>query len=220
MDKDFRKDCIEKFNGGYLYDREVLNVLLSNAFTGMDTVALSDELLYVFPSVSAVLEADYAALMAVSGMTKPVAEYLVALGKAQKLCVQPLTFIGDSDGLIKYGITRCRGADCEEAELYCVNKSGRVIARYVYKSNHMKKVELNFRTVAADITASGASGFYLLHNHVYGAVFPSDSDDVFTAKLLAVFSQGGVRFLDHCIVGEREGFSYLKSGRFNLLLRK
>lgn len=216
MDKYFRKDCIEKFNSGYMYDSEVLCVLLSNAFSGIDAQSLVSQLLYVFPSVSAVLYADYAALMAVRGMTKPVAEYIVALGKAQRLSMQPLTSISGSEQLIEYGIERCRGTDCEEAELFCVNKSGRVIAHYSYKSNHMKKVELNFRTVAADISASGASGFYLLHNHVYGAIFPSDADDVFTKKLLSVFSDG-VQLIDHCIVGEREGFSYLNSGRLALL---
>ncbi|MGN0823643.1 MAG: JAB domain-containing protein [Candidatus Coproplasma sp.] len=220
MDKDFRKDCIAKFDNGYMYDREVLGVLLENAFSGIDAQSLASQLLYTFPSVSAVLYADYAALMAVRGMTKPVAEYIVALGKAQRLSIQALTSIDGSEQLIEYGIAKCRGTDCEEAELFCVNKSGRVIAHYSYKSNHMKKVELNFRTVAADISASGASCFYLLHNHVYGAIFPSDADDIFTAKLLSVFSDGGVQFIDHCIVGEREGFSYLRSGRLALLKGK
>ena len=220
MDKDFRKDCIAKFDSGYMYDGEVLKMLLENAFSGIDAQSLVSRLLYAFPSVSAVLYADYAALIAVHGMTKPVAEYIVALGKAQRLSMQTLTYVDGSDRLIEYGIAKCRGTDCEEAELFCVNKSGRVVAHYSYKSNHMKKVELNFRTVAADITASGASGFYLLHNHVYGAIFPSDADDIFTAKLLSVFSDGGVQFIDHCIVGEREGFSYLQSGRLALLKGK
>ncbi|MGN0805593.1 MAG: JAB domain-containing protein [Candidatus Coproplasma sp.] len=217
MEKDFRKNCIARFENGYMYDREVLGILLSNAFSGLDTEALVSELLYVFPSVSAVLSADLAALMVVQGVNRQIAEYIVALGKVQRFSVQPLTCIGGSEQLIEYGIARCRGADCEEAELYCVNRSGRVVARYCYKSNHMKKVELNFRTVVADVSASGASGFYLLHNHVYGSVRPSEKDDVFTARLLSAFSEGGIQFLDHCIVGEREGFSYRKSGRFTLL---
>ncbi|MGN0812316.1 MAG: JAB domain-containing protein [Candidatus Coproplasma sp.] len=217
MDKDFRKDCIARFESGYVYDKEVLTVLLSNAFSGLDAEKLVNNLLYTFPSVAAVLEADYAALMAVRGMTAQVAEYIVALGKVKRFSLQPLTAVCDSEQLIEYGIGRCRGNDCEETELYCVNKSGKVIAHRVYKSDYMKKVELNFRTVAADITSSGASGFYILHNHVYGAVLPSEQDDIFTAKLLSVFSHGDIKFIDHCIVGEREGFSYSKSGRLQLL---
>lgn len=217
MDKHFRKDCIAKFESGYVYDREVLTILLANAFSGLDAEKLVDNLLYSFPSVAAVLEADFAALMAVYGMTAQVAEYIVAVGKAKRFSFQPLTSISDSRQLIEYGIAWCRGSDCEETELYCVNRGGKVLAHYVYKSNHMKKVELNFRTVAADITSSGASSFYLLHNHVYGAVFPSEQDDVFTAKLLSVFSDGGIKFIDHCIVNAREGYSYSESGRLQLL---
>lgn len=216
MEKDFRKDCIEKFNNGYMYDSEVLSVILANAFSWLDADALVGELLHCFPSAAAVLEADFSALMAVKGMKRQVAEYIVALGKVQR-SFGPLTEISDSDKLIEYGIAKCKGGDCEEAELYCVNRSGKVIAHYSYKSDHMKKVELNFRTVAADISASGASGFYLLHNHVYGSVLPSEQDDIFTLKLLSVFSHGGVKFIDHCIVGSRDGYSYLKSGRLGLL---
>ena len=217
MEKDFRKDCIAKFESGYIYDREVLTILLSNAFSGTDTEKMVDTLLYTFPSVAAVLEADFAALTVVKGMTRQVAEYLVALGKAQRLFVKPPTTICNSDQLIEYGIAKYRGTDCEEAELYCVNKNSRVIGRYCYKSNKMKRVELNFRIIAADISASGASGFYLLHNHVYGSVQPSEQDDVFTAKLLSVFSEGDIKFIDHCIVGTQEGYSYLNSGRLQLL---
>lgn len=217
MEKDYRRDFIKRFENGYVYDSEVLTVLLSNAFSGLDVQALVHNLLYAFPSAAAVLQADFAALMTVQNMTAQVAEYIVALGKAKRLSLQPLTSIVDSSQLIEYGIEKCKGSDCEETELYCVNRGGKVIAHYVYKSNHMKKVELNFHAVAADITSCGASGFYLMHNHVYGSVLPSEQDDIFTAKLLSVFIHGDIKFIDHCIVGEREGYSYLNSGRLQLL---
>ncbi|MGN1372542.1 MAG: JAB domain-containing protein [Candidatus Coproplasma sp.] len=220
MDKDFRKDCISKFENGYVYDSEVLTILLQNAFSGIDAEGLVKNLLYCFPSVSAVLEAEYSALKVVHGMTTQVAEYLVALGKAKRLSIQPLTTVSSSEELMEYGMGRCKGIDCEETELFCVNKNGKVLSHHVYKSDKMKKVELNFRTVTADITSGGGSGFYLLHNHVYGAVRPSEEDDIFTLKLLSVFSQGDIKFIDHCIVGEREGYSYLRSGRLRLLEQK
>lgn len=217
MDKDFRKDCIDRFENGYVYDSEVLTILLSNAFSGLDAQGLVNNLLYTFPSVAAVLEADVASLKVVHGMTAQIAEYIVALGKTKRYFMQPLTEINDSGQLIEYGIAKCRGSDCEETELYCVNKGGKVIAHRVYKSDRMKKVELDFRTVASDVTSSGASCFYIMHNHVYGTVLPSEQDDIFTLKLLSVFSEGDIKLIDHCIVGEREGFSYLNSGRLELL---
>lgn len=217
MDKEFRKDCIDRFENGYVYDSEVLKILLSNAFSGIDAEGLVNNLLYTFPSAAAVLDADVASLKVVHGMTGQVAEYIVALGKTIKYSTQPPTRINDSKQLIEYGIAKCRGNDCEETELYCVNKSGKVVAHRVYKSDRMKKVELDFRTVASDVTSSGASGFYLMHNHVYGTVLPSEQDDIFTLKLLSVFSEGDIKLIDHCIVGTQEGYSYLNSGRLQLL---
>ncbi len=215
MEKGFRKECIAKFEGGYLYGREVLNILLANAFSGQDMTGLVEELLYVFPSASAVLDADFAALMTVRGMTRPIAEYIVVLGKTRKALQQPLKYVGSSGELIEYGIEKYRGRDCESAELYCVNKNGKVLFHRCYESEFMAKVVLDFRNVIVDITNSGAWGFYLLHNHVYGKIRPSAKDDAFTAKLAAVSNAGSVRFLDHCIVGEREGFSYRQSGRLS-----
>lgn len=217
MKKDFRKEFINRLENDYLYDSDILTILLYNAFSGLDADKLVKNLLHVFPSVSSVLDADLTTLMMVQGMTRQVSEYIVSLGKAKGFLYQSLTEINDSEQLIGYAMDRCRGNDCEGSELYCVNRNGKVIAYHSYKSNHMKKVELDFRTVSADITSSGASGFYLLHNHVYGSVHPSENDDIFTTKLLSVFSQGDIEFIDHCIVSEREGYSYLKSGRLSLL---
>lgn len=217
MEKGLRKNIIKKFDEGYLYDRETLYSLLLNGFPGYDVMPVVDELLSVFPSVNAVLHADYLKLTAVKGVTDRIAQYIVTLHKAQELFVQPPTSIVDSDELIEYGIKKSRGMDCEEAELFCVNKAGKVVAFFRYRSKLMKKVDVRYPDVAADIAASGASGFYFLHNHVYGAIRPSEADDVFTAKLIAFSASGGATFYDHCIVGERDGFSYRNSGRITAL---
>lgn len=217
MEKGFRQNVIKKFNDGYLYDREILYSLLANGFPACDVMPIAEELLSVFPSVNAVLHADYLKLTAVKGVTVRIAEYIVTLHKAQELFVRPLTSISDYKELAEYGMAKSKGMDCEEAELFCVNRAGKVVAFFRYRSKLMKKVDVKFADVAADIAASGASGFYFMHNHVYGAIRPSEADDVFTAKLIALSSGGGATFYDHCIVGEREWFSYRQSGRLQAL---
>lgn len=217
MDKDLRKDLIDRLEQGYIYGKEALNILLSNAFSGEDTAKTVDALLTVFPSANAVIDADFGALMAVPGMTRRIAEYIVVLGKAREALTEPLKVVENSERLIGYGIAKYRGRDCEMAELYCVNKNGKVVLFRRYGSEQLRKVELDFRTVISEIASSGACGFYLLHNHVYGEVRPSAADDLFTAKLISACPEGGAPLIDHCIVGEREGFSYLKSGRLKQL---
>lgn len=214
-----RDDLIDKFDDGYLYDKQLLLTLISNAFPKCDALYVTEQLMSVFPSVSAVIHADLVNLVPIKGVTKQMAEYFVVLGKVQKCSVhvQPLKEIGSVETLASYGMQRCRGLDCEEAELYCVNATGGVVAYHRYKTFQMKMVDMEVSAVAADIYASGAVGFYLMHNHVYGGVCPSEGDDIFTAKLIAVLNRSGVIFLDHCIVSGREMYSYRKNGRFTQL---
>lgn len=212
-----RENFIGRFDDGYLYDKEVLVALLSNAFPKCDAVYVAEQLLTVFPSVSAVVNANYVNLISVKGVTKQIAEYFVVLGKVQNCETLPLKEVESVEALAKYGMKRCRGLDCEEAELYCVNSTGGVVAYHRYKTFQMKKVDMEVSAVAADITASGAFGFFLMHNHVYGNALPSEGDDIFTAKLLTVINGSGIILLDHCIVSKREAYSYRKSGRLRQL---
>lgn len=218
MDKGFRKELIEEIGGGgYMNGRSLLCALLANGFSGKDMSALADNLLFTFPSVAAVLEADYPSLMTVEGMTRPVALYILAIGELRKKLEEPLTHISGISELIAHAQNRLKGKDCEYVELYLVGKDGGVVKFYRFTSRLKTRVFMDAQDFISKITAERPYGFYVLHNHIGNSPSPSDLDDVFTARLLSVCPKGGTVFLDHCIIAGKNWFSYRESGRMKQL---
>ena len=80
MHEGHRRRLYEKLkSGGNLYEHELLEMLLFNAYPRKNTNPLAHELLNRFPSISAVLNADYEELIAVPGVGEQVALYLLCV---------------------------------------------------------------------------------------------------------------------------------------------
>ncbi len=218
MAKQFRGEIIEEMeNGGYMHGRRLMCALLSNGFGGRDMSRLADNLLFTFPSVTAVLEADYPSLMTVEGMTRRTALYILALGEVKKKTGEPLARIKDSGELIAHARRALKDKDCEFAELYLVDRDGAVLNFYRFTSRLKTRVFMNAQEFINKIIAGKPYGFYVLHNHISDRPDPSAMDDKFTARLLVVCGESGVRFLDHCVVAGENSFSYRGSGRMDKL---
>ncbi len=197
--------------------RSVMRTLLSNGYAGKDMSELADNLLFTFPSVNAVLEADYASLMTVKGMTRAVAIYILTLRDIKNKIQAPLVRIRDSKELIEHAQRVLSEKDCEYAELYLVDKDGKVLNYYSFTSGLKRRVNMDAQDFISKISLQEAYGFYVLHNHTGSSPRPSEFDDLFTARLLSVCPVSGKKFLDHCIVAGKKWFSYRESGKFKEL---
>ena len=211
----FRRQYIDRLKGNsYLYEKDILSMLLSNAYSGRDMSDLAERLLSRFSSVRSVILAEFSELMTVEGVTKPIALYLITIGKAREKTFEEVKQIDDVESLAKAVGERLREFDSECAELYFVTRTGRVVSSYRYSSSLENKVSLNIQDIIAKITTERAYGFYLVHNHVTSKAQPSSDDDNFTSCLLSL--NCGAKFLDHLIIGaDGDWYSYKLNGRFN-----
>lgn len=214
----FRRQFIDRLNGGnHLYERDILAMLLSNAYSGRDMSALAERLLSRFSSVKAVLHADLRELMTVEGVTRPIALYLITVGRAREKTFAEVKQIDGAESLASAVGERLRELDTEYAELYFVTRTGRVVSCYRYSSGLENKVSLNIQDIIAKITTERAYGFYLVHNHVTCKAQPSADDDNFTSRLLSL--NCGAKFLDHIIIGiDGDWYSYRQHGFVNTSL--
>ena len=87
-------------DGDNLFEHELLEMLLFNAYPRKNTNTVAHELLKRFPSISAVLAAGYDELISVPGVGEQVALYLMCVGK----CVARGN---DADS---FAVVTCRGA--------------------------------------------------------------------------------------------------------------
>ena len=215
----FRKQFIEKLEGGgRLYETDLLNILLSNAYGGKDMSAVAEALLSRFPGVKAVIEAEPKELLAVEGVSQTVVTYLKTLDRAYNLCHKEEVYIKDTEQCFQVVEERFRGRDSECVEIYFVNKSGRVTDISHYTTKNADRVDISANEILSVISTSDAYGLYFAHNHVNSPATPSGADDNATAKVVRACAMCGIKFFDHCIISSTgDRFSYRMSGRLDRL---
>lgn len=207
-------------NGDTLYEHELLEMLLYNAYPRKDTNPIAHALLKRFPSMQAIFDADIHELTEVEGVGENVALYLKCVG----LCTAGRKK-SDCFGLIKnysefleYVKMRLTGLSNEEVELYPVDKAGRILRIYSYTMNSPDKVEISPTDITAALSISKPYGLFVAHNHVKGAARPSEADDAFTKQLQLMCSMTNVKFYDHCIVAaDGSVYSYFTEGRIDAI---
>ncbi len=219
MAQGYRRQYLERLQSGEKFeDGELLNIILSNAYGGRDMSAVAAALLERFPSISAILKADYAEITAVNGVTESVAAYLKSLGLTDKFRKGEELYINDTAQCFAVAAERFRFKKNESVEVYFVNKSGKVTDIKSYTSELPDKVEVAAGKVLLDITASNAYGLYVAHNHLNSSARPSKDDNEVTVKVISACDICKIVFYDHCIVSSNgERFSYKESGMIEKL---
>ena len=206
---------IEKLEGeGRIYEEELLNMLLSNAYGGKDFSALSKALLDRFPGVRAIIEASIEEIMTVEGVTESIATYFKTLELLLRAEDRREVYLKNTEQVFEFAARRLGVKDCECAELYFVNTRGLVVSIKSFTSNKANRVDVETSNLLASVSLPKTQSLYFAHNHVNCPALPSPDDDAATQRLLLACSLSGVKFIDHVIVsalGDR--FSYLQSGR-------
>ena len=219
MAQGYRQEYLERLQSGeVLSESELLNIILGNAYGGRDMSAIASALLERFPSVSAILDADYDEIITVEGVPESVAAYLKSIDRARKLFEKDELYIKSTAQCFEVAAKRFRGEKNENMELYFVNRSGKVTAVKSYTSALPDKVEVSSGTLLSGISLSNAYGLYLAHNHINSRANPSKSDNDVTAKLIEACQMCKIIFFDHCIVSSNgDRFSYKESGAFEAI---
>lgn len=219
MEQGYRRQFLERLQSGdRLEESEILNIILSNAYGGRDMSAVANALLERFPSVSALIKADYAEITAVSGVSESVATYLKTLDLARKTFSRGDLYISGTAQCFGVAAERIGGKASEVVEVYFVNKSGKVTEIKTHTSGLPDRVEVAAGALLQEISSSDAYGLYVAHNHINVSANPSSDDDRVTARIIKACEICKIVFFDHCIVSSNgETFSYRESGRIGTL---
>lgn len=222
MVQGYRRQFLERLQSGEKLDEsELLNIILSNAYGGRDMSAVAGALLQRFPSITAILKADFAEITAVQGVSENVASYLKSLGLTENFRKNGELYIDGTAQCLSVAAERFRGKKNECVEIYFLNKSGKVIDIKSYTSGLPDKVEVAAGALLLDISSSNAYGLYVVHNHLNSSAKPSRDDNDVTAKIISACEICKIVFYDHCIVSSNgERFSYKESGTLVLLKGK
>lgn len=217
MHEGHRKRLLEKLkNGGNLYEYELLEILLFNAYPRKNVNPIAHSLLERFAGIKAILTAEIDELCAVDGVGENVALYLKCLGE----CVysgnecESFARIRNTAEFKAFISARFRGKSNETLEFYLLDKNGRVNRIGSFTSGDAERVEVKPEEVIKLISVYKPYGVYVAHNHVSGGSFPSPADDKLTKQIQLICSLNNARLYDHCIyAGDDDVYSYYLSDR-------
>lgn len=221
MHEGHRSRMYEKLKrGDSLYEHELLEILLFNAYPRRNTNPIAHTLLKTFGNIKGVLSAEIDELCTVDGVGESVALYLKCIGRcvlqdavSEAAAVAVLKSYEDFQNFVKL---RFRGKAEEVLELYCLEKNGQIKKIFTYSTNETNQVEVDADRVSRVISTVKPYAMLIAHNHLSGSSFPSENDDNFTGAVQLMCSINNVNLQDHCIyASDNNIYSYFLSGKID-----
>lgn len=130
--------------------------------------------------------------------TCSVREVVLTYSKPTRKIPNPLVFSSDvaafADDIIGHRLN-------EGVIVICVNNKNRPQSWSLVGTGTPTQCVVSLADILRVALLSGASGFFLVHNHPSGDTAPSDPDVALTQRVLEASQLLGLRFLDHIIVG-------------------
>lgn len=202
-----------------LYDHELLEMLLYNAYPRMNTNPIAHALLERFVTLSEVFDADVAELETVEGVGKACARYIKTVGLCYKriiVAAEGAVVLKTYGDCVKFASIRLRGKREEYLELYLTQKSGKIKRIVSFTTEDMNRVTVTAEKIVEVFAYAKPFAVIAAHNHLNGNVQPSKSDDMFTKQLQLICSMNGVALADHLIYGGPDNvYSYFDSGKLS-----
>lgn len=200
-------------------DHEILELLLYYAIPRTDVNELSHRLINIFGSFTAVLNAPFSQLAAVTGLGEQSAMYLKLL---MRLCakynleMQNKIYVSNAEALSDYMIYQFSGERDECAKLFLVDKQGKLSAPHEVGRGLEGKSVLDFKKAMNIISNTPCSYIIVAHNHLTGTSKPSDNDVVITRRLRQMLDPIGVTLIDHFVVSGSDLSSMRKLGMLDI----
>ena len=104
------------------------------------------------------------------------------------------------------------GEEYEKLYMLCLDSNNKVRRHYLLGEGTIDQVPVFTRKVVQDALNRSAVRVILTHNHPKGEAKPSDGDIDVTYAVAHALATIEVPVLDHIIIGEKQEYSFLRSG--------
>lgn len=218
MKNRFLSNGLEGFSG-----HEVLEMLLFYALPYRDTNGLGHTLENTFGSLVNVLNADYADLTKVPGVTPHVATLLTLCGQIcgryqQEQCAD-MQQLYSTELLCRYVRPWFSGKREESVLLVSMDNKRKLLNTTRIFQGSVNSAELNVRLAVQQALRDNATQVVLAHNHPGGFAIPSRADVETTTHFAKVLKMVDIRLVDHIIVAEGDCLSMADSRELAHLFR-
>lgn len=197
--------------GEGMAEHEMLEMLLFYVLPRCDTNDLAHRLIEEFGSLSAVLEADVAALCRVHGISEKTALYLRLLGKTANLYLIGKLSPADNSSLLstphqiaEFLWPKFLGSTVESVYLLLFDNSLHLLDCFKVCDGAVSGVAVSIRRITERAYRKNAAAAVLAHNHPHGLSVPSGDDIQLTRRIDEALQLMEVPLLEHYVFGERD----------------
>ncbi len=206
-------------NPDALADHELLEILLYNTLSRVDTNPLAHKLLDTFGSLDKVFSASVEELMLVKGVGRRTAGHIKVCGaifeRAMKAKSCERIFTLNPNAFINYFNEKLKPLQTEQLVILMLGSRHQVVAELAYDEGLHTEVNGDIGEIAKALSLHNPKHVVFAHNHPNGNCNPSHNDDVATAKLVLLAMAHGAIVLDHVVVGKDGYYSYHMDGNLD-----
>ncbi len=211
--KRFLEEGLDSFN-----EINALELLLFYCVPRKDTNELAHRLLDYFGSYCNVLNASYAELKKVDGVSDHIATYLNLQGAAVRYYLVNRKLSGTVvETTADYGellLSHFTGRLNETVFLLCLDAKCKVLCCREISEGSVNAASISMRKIVDAALSSNATSVVLAHNHPSGLAFPSAEDIQTTQRVAKALDAVDVILVDHIIVADGDFISLVQSGYY------
>lgn len=206
---------------GSLTDAELLAIFLRTGRKGHGAVALAAELIASRGSLLGLSRASAADLQqAASGIGPAKAAELAAafeLGKRLARGSEERPLLNEAEAIYDHFGPEFQALGREELKVVLLDTKLRMILAETISRGSLNECVAYARDIVRSAVVHSAYGLIVIHNHPSGDPAPSPADQRLTKRLAEAAELLQIQFLDHVIIGTREGkrspfFSFREAG--------
>lgn len=190
----------------YFSGHEIIEMLLYYAIPYRDVNALAHTLTDRYGGWTGVLEADYADLITVPGVTPHVATLLTLSGQTARRYHADLTGavtqLCSPEDVIRHVVPQFLGAREERVLLVSLDNKRKLLNTTCIFEGSVNSAQFNVRQAVQQALRDNATQVVLAHNHPNGFAFPSEADVRTTHYVAKVLAPLEIRLIDHLVVAE------------------
>lgn len=199
-------------------EHEVMELLLYYALPYKDTNALGHVLTDRFGSLNNVLDAHYADLLKVPGVTPHIALLITLCGQLAHRYIRQSLRTGEilynTERLVRCSAPYFVGEKNESVLLISMDNKRKLLNATRIFEGSVNSAQFNFRIAVQQALQDNATQVALAHNHPNGLAIPSEDDLLTTRRFAEVLELMGVRLVDHLIIAENDCVSFADSEPF------
>ena len=183
---------------------EFIELALYYAIPRVNTNIISHELVRKFKSFATILEADENALKQVPGISDNAALFFKILADAVKLYnLDKAQKTGDVKNKVyyeEYLVHYYKTETLEKVLLLTLNAKMGIISEDIICVGSVNSTKVDMNKMLKTALVNNASSVILAHNHPNGIVYPSPDDIETTKRIMVVFNEVNINFIDHYVV--------------------